>query len=341
MYDDTLAGIPFCPLPPLHPDLAARRAAFTHLQDLLDGPILVADDTTISAVKELIPEMKFISLSELNRTSIIDEQFTTSVFPQAVPNPDDIACLMLTSGSTGNSKAVALSHSNILSSVRGKIKHHGTNSFSRFFNWIALHHVACFTEIHFHALEADARYDWSSRLAQRSDIRSYSQFHVSSMAIIQRPINLLEWCSKLTITYTFSPNFLIAQLCRDVSAAPSSLRATNLSSLRVFISGGEAVPVRTAVDFADLLERCGAPRDALRAGFGMTETGVSLSVLLLIPECEPYRSIYRPVASTIGALFSTTLSFTILNIYPSGPVAMGRSFVLSTSKPVEFVLLAK
>ena len=156
--------------------------------------------------------MKSISLSELDRTLIIDEQFSAGVFPQTVPNPDDIACLMLTSGSTGNSKAVALSHSNILSSVRGKINHHGTNSFSRFFNWIALHHVACFTEIHFHALEADARYaSSSSRLAQCSNIGLYSQFHVSSMAIIQRPINLLEWCSKLTITYTFSPNFLIAQ----------------------------------------------------------------------------------------------------------------------------------
>lgn len=101
-----------------------------------------------------------------------------------------------------------------------------------------------------------------------------SQYHVSSMAIVQRPTNLLEWCSTLRITYTFSPNFLVAQLCRDISTAQDTLSAVDLSRLKIFISGGEAVPVKTAVEFADILERCGAPRDALRAGFGMTETGV-------------------------------------------------------------------
>jgi acyl-CoA synthetase (AMP-forming)/AMP-acid ligase II len=44
--------------------------------------------------------------------------------------------------------------------------------------------------------------------------------------------------------------------------------------MMAFISGGEAVPVKTAVEFTNILERFGAPRDALRGGFGMTETCV-------------------------------------------------------------------
>lgn len=154
----SLAGIPFCPLPPLHPDRAARRAAFTHIQSLLDGPTLITDAKTILSVNQILPDMKTIALSDLDRISLDDTEFIADVFPQRAAAPDDIACLMLTSGSTGNSKAVALRHSNILSSIRGKIRHHSTTSSSRFFNWIALHHVACFTEIHFQALEADARY---------------------------------------------------------------------------------------------------------------------------------------------------------------------------------------
>ena len=50
----------------------------------------------------------------------------------------------------------------------------------------------------------------------------------------------------------------------------------DLSCVKVLISGGEAVPTKTAVEFTAILEELGAPRNALRAGFGMTETGVGL-----------------------------------------------------------------
>ncbi|EKM78142.1 hypothetical protein AGABI1DRAFT_61174 [Agaricus bisporus var. burnettii JB137-S8] len=161
---------------------------------------------------------------------------------------------MLTSGSTGNSKAVVLRHSNFLSSVRGKIKHHASSSSSRFLNWIAFDHVACVSEIHLQALLVDA---W--------------QYHVSPPAVIRNPRNLLEWTSKYKITYTFSPNFLIAQIVRDLSASPPA-GSLDLTSVKAFISGGEAVPVKTAVELTNILTQHGARRDVLRAGFGMTET---------------------------------------------------------------------
>ncbi len=80
------------------------------------------------------------------------------VYPEFQPGLDDIICFMLTSGSTGNSKAVGLRHSNFLSCVRGKIKHHESDQSSRFLNWIAFDHVACVSEIHLQALMADAWY---------------------------------------------------------------------------------------------------------------------------------------------------------------------------------------
>lgn len=89
------------------------------------------------------------------------------------------------------------------------------------------------------------------------------------------PRNLLDWCSKLAITYSFSPNFLIAQICRDTAATPFPTGSIDLTPMKAFISGGESVPIKTATEFADVIEQYGAPRDALRAGFGMSETGVS------------------------------------------------------------------
>ena len=66
--------------------------------------------------------------------------------------PDDLAVLMLTSGSTGYAKAVCLTHGQILNAVEGKSKYHGTTSKTKFLNWIGLDHVANLTEIHLHAM---------------------------------------------------------------------------------------------------------------------------------------------------------------------------------------------
>lgn len=104
----------------------------------------------------------------------------------------------------------------------------------------------------------------------------HSQYHVAPSAIISKPRCLLEWCHKFHITYTFSPNFLLAQICREVAAAPYREEDLDLSKIQAFISGGESVPIKTAVEFSDIIERHGAPRSALRGGFGMTETGVRL-----------------------------------------------------------------
>lgn len=100
----------------------------------------------------------------------------------------------------------------------------------------------------------------------------YSQWLVAPRDVIGNPGNLLEWVSRYRITYTFSPNFLLAQIVRDVTRRQFST-PPDLSSLQVLISGGEAVPMTTAVALADLIGNLGGPRDALRAGFGMSETG--------------------------------------------------------------------
>ncbi|KAF8079199.1 acetyl-CoA synthetase-like protein [Lyophyllum atratum] len=250
-----LAGIPVCPIPPLHPDQSRRTLFFEHLQELFNQPTIIAEDDVVRTVVELVPSFKSISVSQLNAV-VTNQAAYPEVFPHKQPSGDDIVCFMLTSGSTGNSKAVGLRHSNLLSCVQGKIKHHKTTSSSRFLNWIAFDHVACVSEVHLQALRADS-----------------SQYHVSPSAIIRKPRNLLDWCSRLKISYTFSPNFLLAQICRDVAASPYEASAIDLSSVRAFISGGESVPIKTAVEFTDILESLGAPRNVLRGGFGMTETG--------------------------------------------------------------------
>lgn len=149
-----LAGIPVCPLPALHPDPGRQSILFNHLQAVFHKPTLIASAETTQKIHALVPGLKFLIPEKL---PVAAADTLDRVFPHHKPSPSDNVCFMLTSGSMGNSKAVSLRHSNLLSSIRGKIRHHGTTADSRFLNWIAFDHVACASEVHLQALEANAR----------------------------------------------------------------------------------------------------------------------------------------------------------------------------------------
>lgn len=150
-----LAGVMFCPLPTLHSDETRQTLLFQHLQRLFINPIIVGSRDTVNHIRRLMPGLQCTTPEDL---ATVPASSCDKVFPSIRPSPDDIVCLMLTSGSTGNSKAVALRHSNILSSIRGKVAAHGTGASSQFLNWIAFDHVACVTEIHLHAMYCGARF---------------------------------------------------------------------------------------------------------------------------------------------------------------------------------------
>jgi acyl-CoA synthetase (AMP-forming)/AMP-acid ligase II len=60
-----LAGIPFCPLPALHPDPSQQVKLFNHLQSLFSKPTLVGSEQIVQGVRTLVPDLKALVLEEL------------------------------------------------------------------------------------------------------------------------------------------------------------------------------------------------------------------------------------------------------------------------------------
>jgi acyl-CoA synthetase (AMP-forming)/AMP-acid ligase II len=130
------------------------------------------------------------------------EHPSANVFlPGYIKNEQGLAVLMLTSGSTGNSKAVSLTHGQILVSVNGKSIHHSTTNRDIFLNWIGLDHVANLIEIHLHAASLAAQ-----------------QVHIQSSIILANPILFLKMLSVHQVTYTFAPNFFLAMLVQTLNS---------------------------------------------------------------------------------------------------------------------------
>lgn len=162
---------------------------------------------------------------------------------------------MLTSGSTGNAKAVSLTHANILASIAGKEEAHNIAGSGPFLNWIGVDHVAGLTEIHMYAIYVGAE-----------------QVHIQAADLVPSPLLFLDLIYKHRVAYSFAPNFFLAAL-RRAAEVPGALNvALDLSCLKTITTGGEANVVETCVALTEILHQRGAPNNVLSPGFGMTET---------------------------------------------------------------------
>ncbi|KAF7346973.1 Acetyl-CoA synthetase-like protein [Mycena venus] len=295
-----LAGIPFCPLAALHPDPKRQTDLFVHLRDVLGEPVMVTTSALASKVAALDPQLTTYTLAQLD-DNITQDRTPARLGTRSVSLSGKSSVLRLDFSRKP-------SHFDMLKFLRaapGRANTTALHPHPDFLNWIAFDHVASIIEIHVHALLIDA-----------------VQYHISPKAIIAKPNLLLEWSSRLGITYTFSPNFLMARLLKDQATdpLPSSL---DLSRLRALISGGESVPMSIGVAFADLLETFGAPRDTLRAGFGMSETcaGCIYDTQPVASEVRPNAPLYLHLGQCIPGM-----SMRVLNADggPCGPGEAGQ-----------------
>jgi acyl-CoA synthetase (AMP-forming)/AMP-acid ligase II len=277
-------GVP-CISTPLSKDLAQRKKHLESLRKLLNNPLIITTDALLAEFAGL-GNLRIKTIDQLKVTPT-PTYFGAGVLGGYLKHGKDLAVLMLTSGSTGNSKAVALTHEQLLRSVQGKSQLHQTTKDDVFLNWTGLDHVANLTEVHLHALSLMA-----------------TQVHIPSSTILGEPIIFLEKIAKYNVSYAFAPNFFLASLIQRLMSAdqPTSWKETknfglanieilaklhlsgeskaqphekssfDLSSLRALISGGESNLVSTCTTLTNLLAGFGVPKYFIRPGFGMTET---------------------------------------------------------------------
>lgn len=244
-----LGGYLPCSLVPIRSDPERWNKHLAHINTLLEGPLIV---TTKALRAELPDDIAAMDLNTLRKAPAAE--------PECAATRDDPAVLVLTSGSTGNAKAVVLTHGNLLASMAGKTAMRQIDAADVTLNWISFDHIAALSESHLFPLYAGAM-----------------QLHADPASILADPLQFLRLIDRYRVSMTFTPNFLLGQINAAIQATPRSMSpqrepAYDLSCLRHVISGGEAIVVETAQRFLNLLAPLGLPRSALWPAFGMTET---------------------------------------------------------------------
>lgn len=269
-----LGGITACPLVPLRSDPQRWAAQLGHVDALLDGPLVLTDRRT----REELPAVEGLTVTTVEELTAAAPGAPAA--PPAAGDPDDVALLVLTSGSTGAAKAVRLTHGNLLASMAAKARTQSLTAADVTLNWISYDHVAALLEAHLLPLSVGA-----------------VQVQAPPETVLADPLHFLRLIDAHRVTMTFTPNFLLGLINKALDRQPSP-PALDLSCLRHIVSGGEANPVATGVAFLDRLAPHGLRRGALWPAFGMTETCAGSIYNREFPDADrdsEFAAVGRPV----------------------------------------------
>jgi acyl-CoA synthetase (AMP-forming)/AMP-acid ligase II len=170
----------------------------------------------------------------------------------APPDPQDIAFLQYTSGSTSEPKGVAVSHANLLANLEMIRLSLGNTKRSTFVNWVPLYHDM---GLILNALEA---------------------LYVGAMCVLmapnafmQRPLNWLRAIHHYRGEVGCSPNFGF-DLCVSRYRA-EQMEGIDLSSWKVALNGAEPVHAETIKRFSETFAGHGFDPAAAFPAYGMAE----------------------------------------------------------------------
>lgn len=270
-----LAGCVPCLSTPLVKSSEGRVSHFNHLKQLLLDPIVITTQELAASDFADNHVLRILSVETIESPKhgapVNASHVSTAYSNPGVASLNGVAALMLTSGSTGNAKAVALSHEQIFASVRGKLTGMPFPREGTFLNWVALDHVASLLEIHLSAMFA-----------------GFNQVHVAAAEVVPDPLFFLRLLSRHAVTKTFAPQFFLAKLQQALDvASPQDIEGIDLRHLRYIISGGEANQVGTCARVTEHLVKLGVSnKNVITPGFGMTETCAGSIYSCLCPDVD-------------------------------------------------------
>lgn len=219
-----------------------------HLFTLLEQPVIC---TTASLAIDLRQSRAAPELEQAHCVTLQDllEHAPISEIHQA--HPDDIAFYTLSSGSTGLSKAVSLTHRNMISRGRGSNALCGNSTEDVILSWLPFDHIGNISAYHVSPI-----------------LESSTLVYAPKEYILAKPLRWLDLIEQYRVTHGWAPNFAFGLVAK---ALKTNTQQWDLSSVRGLLSAGELIAYSTCEDFLAAVEPFGLARHALISAFGMAE----------------------------------------------------------------------
>ena len=207
-----------------------------------------------------MPHQAAIAVDEIDGSS-------AALWDGQMPQPDDVAVLQYTSGSTGNPRGVILTHRILLSNMHAVIQHVHFEG-ARSVQWVPPYH--------------DMGLIGGILLPIYRGIETVI---ISPTDFVRDPLLWLRCIDHYDGTSNGAPNFGYELCVRRIEHA--NCEGLDLSSWKVAIAGAEPVRANTMSRFVEKFERYGFEPSAFCPSYGMAETTVMATGTRL---GQPYRT---------------------------------------------------
>jgi acyl-CoA synthetase (AMP-forming)/AMP-acid ligase II/aryl carrier-like protein len=172
--------------------------------------------------------------------------------------PDDVAFIQFSSGSTSEPKGVVLTHANIIANCQGTITAAGLSENDRSLSWMPLTHDMGL--IGFHIMMFSAR------------VHTYL---MPTELFVRRPLLWLSFATRIRATILCSPNFGYRHYLKVLGDRP--VDGLDLAAVRLIFNGAEPISVPLCNEFLDRLEPAKLERTAMFPVYGLAEASLAVS----------------------------------------------------------------
>ena len=218
-----------------------------------EAAIILTESSLVKKLHQLSRSTTNLQCLDTSKVGSVGKNYT---IPKI--NPDDLAFLQYTSGSTGEPKGVMITHRCLLQNQEMLRLAFGHTKDSVGVSWLPLFHDMGLIG---HVIQPV--------------YLGICCVMMSPISFVQKPIRWLQAISKYKATTSGAPNFAYDLLCDRVKE--EQLKQLDLNSWKVAFSGAEPVQADTLHRFSDKFRDCGFNRSSFYPCYGMAEATLMIT----------------------------------------------------------------
>jgi acyl-CoA synthetase (AMP-forming)/AMP-acid ligase II len=228
----------------------------------LGNPLLYTDAKSLERLGHLAAEAGESELfQQIKSRAFLVESIADISKPGKLhrPQPEDLAFIQFSSGSTSEPKGVMLSHGNLIANVQGTTAVDKFNDRDVSLSWMPLTHDMGLIGFYL--------------------IQFANRVHVNLMQtelFVRRPLLWLQIAAKKRVTVTCSPNFGYRHFLKVLG--DRRLDNVDLSAIRLIFNGAEPISVTLCNEFMNSLAYTGLKRHAMYPVYGLAEASLAVTM---------------------------------------------------------------
>lgn len=267
--------------PPTYSDLSNNTLRnLIDTWSILENPTILTSRTFDRHIARMFRKLDLSGIRTLTVETLRESgQHYTPVFHAA--DPEDLAMLLFTSGSSGRPKGICYTHRNLVENIASSAAMNQVSDADVSLNWLHLDHVGALV-----------------RCCIRDIFVGNTQIHAATQLFLHDPLRWLDWIETHRVTFAWAPNFGLSLLNERLRASTPTSR--DLSFVRSILSVAEPIVPKVAQEFAANLQRFGIGPEKLHAAWGMSETSAAVvfshDFLSRLPSPDyPFTEVGSPV----------------------------------------------